>query len=86
MSVFALFYLARMMEVGDLNKKVGFVYSDACQKQRKLILLGTNRSKTLLHIKYLKFTGVVIAFSVKQNMFAQFKRGDVTTPLYHNTR
>ena len=48
MSVFGLFYLARMMQVGDLNKKVGFVYSDACKKQRKLMLLGTKSFKSMI--------------------------------------
>ena len=48
MSVFVLFYLAHMMQVGDLNKKVGFVYSDACKKQRKLTLLGTKSFKNIM--------------------------------------
>ena len=42
-----------MMQVGDLNKKVGFVYSDACEKQRKLMLLGTKSFKNM--ITYLIF-------------------------------
>ena len=45
---FRFVYRAPMMQVGDLNKKVGFVYSDACKKQRKLMLLGTKSFKNMI--------------------------------------